>query len=125
VVFSWFYFLEKATFTKKKEKRGRRRKMSISNRREQFMQFEILVGDHIDNYTVPQYGDAPDDEVERWSTEQCVLAIQKYTKRFDSPRRGRIETLRDMVKIAHFACIAFYKMKPTIEEEDAISEGRR
>jgi len=98
--------------------------MNLSKREEQFMQFEIIVGEHINNYTIPQYGDAPDDEVEKWSAEQCVLAIQKYTKRFSSSQRGRLESLRDMVKIAHFACLAFYKMEPSIEEEKKISEGR-
>jgi len=96
----------------------------VSKREEQFMQFSDIVENHITSYTVPQYGDAPDDEVENWTTEQCVLAIQKYTKRFSSAKRGRLETLRDMVKIAHFACLAFYKMEPTIEEEKKIGEGK-
>jgi hypothetical protein len=91
---------------------------------EEFTEFSVIVDRHIHNYTVPQYGDAPHDEVEKWTEEQCVLAIQKYTKRFLSSRRGRLETLRDMVKIAHFACLAFYKMEPRDEDVIKIEGGR-
>lgn len=96
----------------------------LSKRFMQFVKFAELVEDHIDSYTVPQYGDAPTDEVEQWTAEQCVIAIQKYTKRFESSRRGRLEILRDMVKIAHFAQLAFDKMSPTEDEVEKIREGR-
>jgi len=95
----------------------------MSRRKDQFEYFAELVQDHIENYTVPQYGDAPVDEVEVWTPEQCVLAIQKYTKRFESARRGRLEVLRDMVKIAHFACLTFDKLKSTEEELEKIRKG--
>ena len=96
--------------------------MQAKSKRElEFATFATLVAQHVANYTIPQYGDAPNDEVEKWTAEQCVLAIQKYTKRFGSLRRGRLEELRDMVKIAHFACLAFGKMNPTSEEVDEIA----
>ncbi len=88
-----------------------------------FDMFSSIVIEHINNYTIPQYGDSPGDEVERWTAEQCIIAIQKYTKRYLSSRRGRLETLRDMVKIAHFAQLAFDKMIPSLEEEEKIREG--
>jgi hypothetical protein len=94
-----------------------------SEREIEFFHFSELVKAHIASYTIPQYGDKPDDEVESWTAEQCVLAIQKYTKRFESARRGRIETLRDMVKIAHFAALAFSKLEPTEEEKEKIRKG--
>ena len=93
------------------------------SRRSDFIDFSFIVEEHIVNYTIPQYGDRPNDEVENWSAEQCVLAIQKYTKRFRSSRRGRLETLRDMVKIAHFTQLAFDKMQPTGDEIAMIKEG--
>ncbi len=96
----------------------------MSKRHVQFIEFSEIVKDHINNYTIPQYGDAPTDEVEQWTADQCVTAIQKYTKRFISSRRGRLETLRDMVKIAHFAQLAFDKMKPSEDEIERIREGR-
>jgi len=96
----------------------------LSNRNVEFYKFTRIVRAHIDNYTVPQYGDAPDDEVEGWTAEMCVAAIQKYTKRFGSARRGRLEELRDLVKIAHFAAIAFWKILPSEEEIEKIERGK-
>jgi hypothetical protein len=96
----------------------------LSYRENEFNIFSRIVRGHIAQYTIPQYGDAPTDEVESWSPEQCVLAIQKYTKRFEASKRGRLETLRDIVKIAHFACITFYKMEPAEDEITKIWEGK-
>jgi len=96
----------------------------MSNRAFSFTLFATLVRSHIENYTVPQYGDAPDDQIEQWTPEQCMDSIKRYCNRFGSGRRGRIEELRDMVKVAHLAQITFDKMKPTIEEVAAIREGR-
>jgi|GEM_PF-811128 len=73
--------------------------------------FSARVLEHINLYTIPQYGDKPDDEVEKWSPTMCMLSIAKYVKRFENGKRGQTETLRDMLKIAHFACLAYNKMK--------------
>ena len=94
-----------------------------SNRLREWQAFSYLVGRHIENYTVPQYGDAPEDEIQTWSLEQCQKAISKYTKRFDTQRRGRLESLRDLTKLAHFACLAFNKMFPNDEELTKIIGG--
>ncbi len=72
--------------------------------------FSAIVREHILNYTIPQYGDSPDDEVEKWSPEMCAAALSKYIRRFGSQQRGREEGIRDMLKIAHFACLAYIKM---------------
>ncbi len=95
----------------------------MSKRGYDWLTYSQIVFSHINNYTVPQYGDAPDDEVEDWTPSQCVNAISKYAKRFESGRRGRIETARDLVKIAHFAQLAFDKMNLTISEIIRIEEG--
>lgn len=87
--------------------RGERESMNI--RREEWENFSKIVGDHIDNYTVAQYGDSPNDQVEGWTVEQCFDSIQRYVNRRNSNRRGNIESMRDLVKIAHFACIIFTK----------------
>lgn len=73
--------------------------------------FSRLVEQHVTNYTIPQYGDLPNDEVAKWTPEMCALAMQKYTKRFNSEMRGKGEVLRDMMKIAHFACVTYWKLK--------------
>lgn len=90
----------------------------------EFYRFARIVLGHVHDYTVPQYGDKPNDEVEGWTPEQCVLAIQKYTKRFGSNQRGRLEILRDLAKIAHFAAIAFWKLSPTASEIINVKGGK-
>ena len=54
--------------------------MSIRSRH--WTMFQYKVYEHIENYTIPQYGDAPDDYVEQWTAEQCLLAAGKYIMRF-------------------------------------------
>lgn len=76
----------------------------------QWRVFSRRVDDHVREYTVAQYGDEPDDNVESWSAEDCIRAIDKYIKRFGKGQRGEEEQLRDMLKIAHFACLAYDKM---------------
>ncbi|MCC7570653.1 hypothetical protein KO465_04855 [Candidatus Micrarchaeota archaeon] len=94
-----------------------------SNRCEEFIDFCTIVIEHIEEYTVKQYGDAPDDPVQEWSAKKCIDCIERYVNRFETNRRGRLETLRDMAKISHFACMAFYKLKPTAEEILKIKTG--
>jgi hypothetical protein len=89
-----------------------------------FINFSHTVLSHIEHYTVPQYGDKPDDQVESWAPEQCIDSIKRYVNRFGTNRRGRIETLRDIVKIAHFAQLIFDKMEPTWNERVNIEEGK-
>ena len=95
----------------------------MSNRQREFSGFSLVVESHIENYTVPQYGDAPNDQVEEWTPEQCMESIKRYANRFGTGRRGRLETLRDMVKIAHYACLIFGKLNPTGEEIEKIIKG--
>lgn len=98
------------------------------NRLHEWMEFYAIVSNHVKNYTIPQYGDAPNDNLQTWSVEDCLRAIDKYVRRNQRVNaRGRKEAMRDMVKIAHFACVAFWKMFATIQEEPYITdieEGR-
>ena len=72
--------------------------------------FSDAVLTHIDNYTVPQYGDTGNDEISNWTAKDCVLAIKKYLARFGrNSRKGQEKT--DMLKIAHYACFIFSKLK--------------
>lgn len=87
--------------------------------------FADMVVNHIENYSVPQYGPTLSENTDVTSTEDCLKYIAKYLRRHGSDRRGRIEELRDLVKIAHFAQFAFDMMDPTKEEIKAIMEGRR
>ena len=98
--------------------------MHPSNRANEWTEFAIITKAHIENYTVPQYGDSPNDQVEEWSITTCAENIKRYANRIGSSRRGKLETLRDMVKIAHYACLILGKLQPTLEEINAIVEGR-
>lgn len=83
----------------------------MSNRGDEFIEFAANVLKHIDEYTVPQYGDKPDDQVETWTPEDCARHIGKYVARFGKNQRGQEDQLKDMLKIAHYAGIAYMKMK--------------
>lgn len=71
--------------------------------------FAEQVAEHIQHYTIPQYGDAPDDQVASWTAEHCANQISKYATRFGSNARAGQDRL-DMLKIAHYACLAVAKM---------------
>ena len=81
------------------------------NRVAEWDQFAELVEAHIINYTLPQY-DNPDgnDQVSTWTAAQCVDAIKKYCARFGNNVRGPDDQLRDLLKIAHYACLAHSKL---------------
>lgn len=79
-------------------------------RGQEWLDFSEEVFDHIKNYSIPQYGDAPNDNVSEWTAEDCVKQIEKYAKRFGkNAREGQDEI--DLKKIAHYACLAFGKME--------------
>ena len=81
-----------------------------SIRGQQFEWFANQVIEHIETYTVPQYGDYPNDQVEEWTPELCIAQIRKYSARFGKNSRENQELL-DLIKIAHYAQIAYSKMK--------------
>lgn len=74
-----------------------------------FARFAGEVMSHINGYVVPQYGDDGDDLASEYTADECVKQIEKYAKRFGrSSRPG--ERKRDLMKIAHYAQMAFDKV---------------
>lgn len=73
--------------------------------------FATVVGAHLREYAVPQYGDAPDDQLYTWSADQCIKQMGKYMARMDSNARGEQEKLTDLLKIAHYASVAWLKLR--------------
>lgn len=71
--------------------------------------FAEKVFTHIEDYTVPQYGDKPNDNVESWTAEDCIKQVKKYLNRFGKQQRTGEEKL-DLIKIAHYAQLAHDKM---------------
>lgn len=87
--------------------------------------FSHLVSGHIQNYAVKQYGPDIKENTDVEDTKDCLKYIAKYRNRHGAERRGRIEELRDLIKIAHFAQIGFDMMNPTPEEIEALFLGER
>lgn len=87
------------------------------NRLEDWKRFSRFVEAHIVNYTIPQYqsSDDEEDQINIWTSEDCVRAIRRYCARFGKSARGNDEALRDMLKIAHYAQFAFDKMRKSGE----------
>lgn len=71
--------------------------------------FSDEVGRHIEEYTVPQYGDFPGDNVSSWTEEDCMKEIKKYANRMDTNARGELESTRDLMKMAHYASLVWCK----------------
>jgi len=70
--------------------------------------FSLCVFEHIEHYTVPQYGDAPDDQATEFTVRDCMVQVKRYAN-----RAGKVEIKRqveDMKKVAHYACIAWAKL---------------
>lgn len=68
-----------------------------------FIEVVNKVKDHIEDYTVPQYGDYPDDQMTGWEVRDFEREIQKYANRMGRNARGPEEAKRDLLKIIHYA----------------------
>jgi hypothetical protein len=82
-----------------------------SMREHMWVIFSTVVGLHLREYAVPQYGDAPTDQLYSWTPDQCIKQIGKYVARMDSNARGEQENLTDLLKIAHYASVAWLKLR--------------
>ena len=80
-----------------------------SRRANQWKWFSAKVLEHIEGYTVPQYGDYPDDLCTGMTVENLRMQLKKYTARLGNNARGQVEGLRDLLKIAHYACMLYSK----------------
>lgn len=83
---------------------------NMSIRYKMWEDFAREVGDHVEAYTVPQYGDFPNDQLTAWTMEDLKTCIARYTNRMGRNARGAAEDARDMLKIAHYASVAWHKM---------------
>ncbi len=83
-------------------------RMRDMNRLQEWDEFSALVRKHIEENTIPQYGDAPDDVISKWSKAECIKPIEKYVGRYGRYTRPD-QASNDLKKIAHYACMAFFK----------------
>ena len=77
----------------------------MSKRGEKWQAFADAVGNHIETYTVPQYGDEGADLATGYTPEECVKQAQKYLARFGRNSRPGQEHI-DTMKAAHYIQMA-------------------
>lgn len=73
----------------------------------QWQWFSDRVADHIEHYTVPQYGDWPSDQLTSFSREVIISNMQRYMNRINTNARGKEESLRDLLKLVHYAAVLY------------------
>jgi hypothetical protein len=83
---------------------------STTARGQEWVEFAKEVLKHIEEYTVPQYGDKGDDLCSGYTPTQCMAQVEKYAKRFGKNSREGQELL-DVLKTAHYAQMIHTKMK--------------
>jgi hypothetical protein len=67
--------------------------------------FASEVLNHIESYTINQYGDKENDIASSYNAEDCIKHIQRYVTRFGKNARPGQDRL-DLLKIAHYAQMA-------------------
>ena len=82
---------------------------STSNRGKMWDIFAEEVHNHIEHYTIPQYGDFPIDLATTLSEEHFKACILKYVNRLSTSSRGDMESNQDLIKIAHYAQLIWAK----------------
>ena len=92
-----------------------RQVLPLTDRGIEWKDFAERVLYHVDTYAVPQYGDKEEDEIDGWSAKDCILVIKKYAARFGRNSRKNQEKT-DMLKIAHYACFIYNKLKEGKDE---------
>lgn len=90
---------------------------TLSLRGREWKEFSEKVMDHIESYTVSQYGDKGCDLVSRRDARWCVDQIEKYVLRFGTNARGMKDQLLDLCKIAHYACMVHQKLLEQSSQE--------
>lgn len=81
---------------------------NLSIRAIEFAKFTSKVIEHIEKYTVPQYGDKGQDQITEWTVEECLKAVSKRIARFGRQSREGQQEL-DFLKMAHEVQIAATK----------------
>ena len=76
--------------------------MDKSLRGQDWQNFSDLVAAHIEEYTVPQYGDKGEDQCTEFNQQDFITQLKKYINRFGRNSRKGQDKL-DLMKIAHYA----------------------
>ena len=76
--------------------------MITSERGLDWEEFSVKVYNHIENYTVPQYGDKGEDQCTEFTRQDFETQIKKYANRMGKNSRPGQNKL-DLLKICHYA----------------------
>ncbi len=82
-------------------------------------EFYKLVYQHIRDYANSQYNDKGEDNVTEWSVSTLMDQIYKYYSRHGKNQREGQDQL-DLIKIAHYACMAYWKLQESEEKSDNV-----
>jgi len=93
--------------------------MSTTNRGLQWERFADQVLNHVETYTVGQYGDHPNDQATDFTVSEMQMNLKRYVNRIGTGQRGEEEQVRDCLKIAHYACLLMAEIK----QEDCPNAG--
>lgn len=76
-----------------------------------WVRFAYAVHQHIEDYTVPQYGDHGEDLATNYTKKDCMNAVAKYkARRGRNAREGQAEL--DEMKIVHYLQMAVERGHP-------------
>lgn len=94
----------------------------MSLRSKLWLLFALEVLDHVEGYTVPQYGDAPTDQITNWSLDDVRCNLLRYVNRIGKNQRGQVEADRDACKIAHYASQLWAQARNLEHEPELVAE---
>lgn len=80
----------------------------------EFIDFAAEVLKHIENYTVPQYGDKGQDQASEFTSHDHVVQAKKYLNRYGKNSRPGQEIL-DLMKTAHYCQMAAMELASELE----------
>ena len=92
-------------------------------RTKEWLEFAIEVANHIENYTIPQYGDKGKDQASEWSIEHCLEESKKYGNRYGKNQREGQDAL-GFLKSAHYQQMAATKFKELAVELERVKNER-
>jgi Sec7-like guanine-nucleotide exchange factor len=85
----------------------------------EWSKFSKRVFNHIETYTVPQYGDKGNDQCSEFSESDFITQMKKYLNRYGKNSREGQQRL-DLLKIAHYAGMLYTKLAKEAQEIDKI-----
>lgn len=87
----------------------------MSERGKDWMAFAGKVNDHIETYTVPQYGDKGEDQASEYGSAEHILQAKRYLARFGKNSRPGQEVL-DLMKTAHYIQMAAMELEKELTD---------